>query len=299
VTEAHYLRIAGLIRDRIRAGDLRPGDRVPSTREIIREWGVAMATATKVLGTLRQEGLVEAVPGVGTVVARPAAAPQRRSAHREHLVTAAIAIADTDGLAALSMRRVAAALQLPTMTLYRHVTGKDELLLLMTDAVFGAAPLPSPAPDGWRRRLEAVARLQWSIYRRHPWAAEVMSFTRPPMAPHAMAHTEWVLAALHGTGLPLPVAMQTAMMLANHARGTAVNLEWEAGAEQDSGVTNEQWFAAQMGRFGEIVAGGDYPMFVLLAQEPDDAVDFGLDALFEFGLARLLDGLAALIPARP
>ncbi|MEV4513081.1 TetR/AcrR family transcriptional regulator C-terminal domain-containing protein [Dactylosporangium sp. NPDC049525] len=298
MTEAHYLRIAGLIRDRIHAGDLRTGDRVPSTREIIREWGVAMATATKVLGALRQEGLVEAVPGVGTVVARPPASRERRPAHREQVVAAAIAIADTDGLAALSMRRVAAALGMPTMTLYGHVAGKEELLVLMTDAAFAASPLPSPAPDGWRRRLETVARLQWSIYRRHPWAAEVMSFTRPPMAPHAMAHTEWVLAALDGTGLPLPVAMQTAMMLANHARGTAVNLEWEAGAEQDSGVTNEQWFAAQMGRFGEIVAGGDYPMFVRLAQEPPGAVDFGLDTLFEFGLARLLDGLTALIPDR-
>ncbi|MGX1606137.1 GntR family transcriptional regulator, partial [Streptomyces celluloflavus] len=64
-----YRRIVDEIRRRIDAAELAPGDRVPSTRRITQEWGVAMATATKVLTTLRQEGLVRAVPGVGTVVA--------------------------------------------------------------------------------------------------------------------------------------------------------------------------------------------------------------------------------------
>jgi AcrR family transcriptional regulator len=191
------------------------------------------------------------------------------------------------------MRRLAAALDLPTMTLYRHVMSKDELLILMTDAAFGETPLPEPRGD-WRTRLEISARVQWSTYRRHPWAAEVMSFTRPPMAPNAMAHTEWNLAALSSTGLPLPVAVQCAIMLANHARGTAVNLEWEANAQQDTGIDNEQWFAAQDARYDQIVAGGRYPMFARLAAL-GDTVDYSLDALFDFGLARLLDGLAHLV----
>lgn len=66
-----YLRIARDIRHRIDSGDLAPGDRVPSTRRITQEWGVAMATATKALAALNQEGLVRAVPGVGTVVVEP------------------------------------------------------------------------------------------------------------------------------------------------------------------------------------------------------------------------------------
>src|SRR6476661_475965 len=69
--EPPYARIVREIRRRITAGELRTGDRVPSTREITRQWGVAMATATKVLTTLQQEGLVSAVPGVGTVVRAP------------------------------------------------------------------------------------------------------------------------------------------------------------------------------------------------------------------------------------
>ncbi|MER7280743.1 TetR/AcrR family transcriptional regulator C-terminal domain-containing protein [Dactylosporangium sp. NPDC000244] len=297
-----YLRIVARIRAAIAAGDLRPGDRVPSTRELMRTYGVAMATATKALTALRQEGLVEPQPGIGTVVARrprsPAAGP---AADSDRLVSTAIRLADTDGLAALSMRRLAAALGIPTMTLYRHVTNKEELLLLMTDAAFGEAPLPDSAgrAAGWRAHLTISARLQWGVYRRHPWVAEVMSFTRPPMAMRAMAHTEWCLAALERAGLALPVAMHATMMLANHVRGTAVNLEWEANAEQDTGVDNVEWFTAQEARFAQITATGAFPAFSRLAALGPDAVDYELDALFEFGLARLLDGLSALVDALP
>src|SRR5213592_4734308 len=70
-TDPPSARIVADIRRRIAAGELRPGDRIPSARQITREWGVAIATATKVLAALRQEGLVRAVPGVGTVVAAP------------------------------------------------------------------------------------------------------------------------------------------------------------------------------------------------------------------------------------
>jgi hypothetical protein len=122
-----------------------------------------------------------------------------------------------------------------------------------------------------------------------------MSFTRPPMAERAMAHTEWNLTALERAGLTLPVAMHATMMLANHVRGTAVNLEWEANAEQDTGVDNVEWFTAQEARFAKITAGGRFPTFTRLAGLGPDAVDYELDTLFEFGLARLLDGLAALL----
>jgi DNA-binding transcriptional regulator YhcF (GntR family) len=304
-SEPPFQRIVARIRAAVAAGDLRPGDRVPSTRELMRTYGVAMATATKALTTLRQEGLVEPQPGIGTVVARrprsrAATTAPERPAPLDRVVSTAIRLADTEGLAALSMRRLAAALGMPTMTLYRHVAGKEELLILMTDAVFGESPLPETGrtdrrePD-WRAALATSARLQWGVYRRHPWTAQVMSFTRPPMAERAMAHTEWNLAALERAGLPLPVAMHATIMLANHVRGTAVNLEWEAGAEQDTGIDNVEWFTAQEARFTRITAGGRFPTMEKLARLGDDTVDYELDTIFEFGLTRLLDGLAALI----
>src|ERR1700736_3164680 len=86
-TDPPSVRIVSEIRRRIASGQLRSGDRVPSTRQITPEWGVAIATATKVLATLRQEGLVRAVPGVGTIVDTPTPipvppprAPRRREA---------------------------------------------------------------------------------------------------------------------------------------------------------------------------------------------------------------------------
>src|ERR1700750_2846792 len=120
-----YARIAAELRDQIERGELRPGQRVPSTREITGRWGVAMATATKVLAALRQDGLVHPVPGVGTVVrdpgpeagrppapGRPARPGPARPATRtpmapDRIVAAAIVVADAEGLAGLSMRRVA------------------------------------------------------------------------------------------------------------------------------------------------------------------------------------------------
>ncbi|UAB95355.1 TetR/AcrR family transcriptional regulator C-terminal domain-containing protein [Dactylosporangium vinaceum] len=299
-TEPPFQRIVARVRAAITAGDLRPGDRVPSTRELMRSYGVAMATATKALNTLRQEGLVEPQPGIGTVVARRprprAAAGAEGPEPLDRVVSTAIRLADTEGLAALSMRRLAAALGMPTMTLYRHIAGKDELLVRMTDAVFGESPLPGADTwPGWRAAVATSARLQWGVYRRHPWAAEVMSFTRPPMAERAMAHTEWNLAALERAGLSLPVAMHATIMLANHVRGTAVNLEWEATAEQDTGVDNVEWFTAQQARFTRITAGGRFPTMRRLAALGGAAVDYELDTIFEFGLTRILDGLAALI----
>src|SRR5256885_3593153 len=111
MSEPPYRQIAQEIQARINAGELRPGDRLPSARQITREWGVAIATATRVLATLRQAGLAEPRTGVGTVVAAPPARTPRRKPDleltRDRIVHTAIAVADAEGMAALSMRRVA------------------------------------------------------------------------------------------------------------------------------------------------------------------------------------------------
>src|SRR3954451_12529876 len=97
-----YRRIADEIRARIADGELRPGDLVPSARGITREWGVALATATKVLATLNTEGVTRSLPGRGTVVAGPARATRRTEGDpdltRERIVAAAIRVADAEGL---------------------------------------------------------------------------------------------------------------------------------------------------------------------------------------------------------
>ncbi len=302
--EPPSVRIAAEIRRRIAAGELRPGDRVPSARQITGEWGVAIATATKVLAGLRREGLVRAVPGVGTVVerresppARTRRAPARRTADaeltRERVVATAVAIADADGLDALSMRRVATDLGVATMTIYRHVPGKDELVLLMADAAYGERPLPEPPPPDWRTGLTLIAREQWAGYRRHEWLARITSMTRPEPLPNAMAHTDWTMRALDGLGLTAETMLLLAVTLANHVRGTAENLEAETQAEHDTGLTAEQWMEAQGAALADVFAARPLPMLSRVAQGPD--IDLDIDVLFEFGLQRLLDGFAAFI----
>ncbi len=291
--EPPYRRIAGQIAQRIADGELAPGARVPSTRQIVGTYGVAMATASKVLAELRHRGLVRAEPGVGTVVVataprtRTGPPPQPRASTRDTLVSAAIRVADAEGLAAVSMRRLAGETGVPTMSLYRHVADKEELLLLMMDRVFAGNPPPDPAPEGRRARLEALSRLQWAMYRRHPWLAQAVSFTRPLLAPHAMAHTEWAMQALDGHGMAGSEVFLTAVVLANYVRGTALNLEAEAQAEQETGLTEQEWMRNQEDRFAAVLAGGGFPMMAAYGEE----ADFGLDDLMECGLQRLLDGI--------
>jgi len=289
-----YRRIAAEIAGRIAAGELAPGDRIASTRRLTADHGIAMATATKVIATLREQGLVRAVPGVGTVVAEGAGAV-RAAPDRDRVVRAAVRIADTEGLSGLSMRRLAGELGMPTMSLYRHVTGREELLLFMMESIFAGNSPPglSPETDGWRACVEALARLQWAMYRRHPWLAQAINFTRPLLAPRAMAHTEWTMRALDGHGLAPDVLFLAAVTVANYIRGTAVNLEDEAQAQQETGLTDHEWLDGQQARLGEILDSGHYPL--LTRAVTDESLEFDVDRLMEFGLQRLLDGLAPVL----
>ncbi len=304
-----YARIAAELRRRIETGELRPGDRVPSTRAVTQRWGVAMATATKALAVLRQEGLVRAVPGVGTVVcavphpprAAPVAArrraeePSEESAARRRLVRAGVAIADAEGAAALTMRRLAAELGTSAMSLYRHVQNRDQLLALMVDAAYAEAQLPTPAPPGWRSCLELSARAQWRLYQEHPWLAATMNLARPLLAPNGMRHVEWALAALEGLGLDAGTRMHAAVSLFGFVRGCAVDLATEQEAGRASGVTGDQWMQVQEARMAALLSDGTFPAFTAARAEP--GLDLSGESLFAFGLARHLDGLAALIAA--
>ncbi|MFI6119404.1 TetR/AcrR family transcriptional regulator C-terminal domain-containing protein [Streptomyces sp. NPDC051064] len=295
-TEPPYLRIAGEIRRRIASGELGPGDPVPSTRRITQEWGVAMATATKALGALNQEGLVRAVPGIGTVVAesgRERAMPPGRQLSRERIIRTAIALVDAEGLPALSMRRLATEFGTSTMALYRHVQSKGELVQLMAEAVFDTGP-PGPRPTGWRPRLEREARWLWKQYERHPWLARAMAgLTRPMASPNAMQYTERVLTALTGTGLTPEQMLHVHLTVLGYAQGVAMAVELESQARQDSGMTADEWMAAIEPRMDAIQTASAYPVLSTLFDQ--DGFDLDLDTLFEFGLARVLDGVEGLV----
>ena len=91
--------------------------------------------------------------------------------------------------------------------------------------------------------------------------------TRPQLVPRAMAHTELAMAVLAELGLDVDERLHMAVTLANYVRGTAVNLEPEAQAQQDTGMTNDEWMETQVPLMTEIVASGEYPMFAELADD--------------------------------
>jgi len=217
----------------------------------------------------------------------------------EDVVAAAIALADAEGLAALSMRRVAAALGLSPMSLYTYVPSKAELLDLMLDRVAGEAPAPEPQRAGWRPRLEAIARQGWARAQRHPWVLHVGA-QRPPLGPHVLARVEATLHALDGLGLSATEMDQLTSLVSGYVRG-AVRAALDAReVEQQTGITDEQWWAMNTPLLEGLVDPARYPTTVRIgeayksgAMPPPDH-----ERNFEFGLQRVLDGIAVFIEAR-
>ncbi|MGW0247134.1 TetR/AcrR family transcriptional regulator C-terminal domain-containing protein [Nocardia goodfellowii] len=286
-------RIAAALRQRIRSGQLKPGDRVPSTRQLVRDWGVAMATASRALAILRDEGLVTTRTGSGTVVST-AHGSHRPPLTRSRVLAVAVRIADREGLEAVSMRQLAGVLKVSPMSLYRHVAGRDELEVMMVRAIFKSSPLPDPMPTGWRARLETVYRLQWRLYRAHPWLAELTLVTRPPLAPEAMLHTEWTLEALAELRLDLPTRVRTALALPALVHGLALAALHEIRAERQSRLRNAEWWATIEADATELLHDANFPRLTELGALPTETFGLtGLDQTFELALQHYLDGLAA------
>jgi DNA-binding transcriptional regulator YhcF (GntR family) len=297
--QAPYQRIADALQRQISSGELAPGDRLPSTRALAAQWRVAPGTAAKALAELQRLGVARAQARVGTVVVPPKTArvgqPASRKLSCEHVVQAGMAIADAEGLDGLSMRTVAARLGVATMSPYRYVSGRDELIMLMADAAYGEGRYPTRPPAGWRPRLEISARLLWRLYRRHPWLAHLGPLSRPLLLPNLLRHADWIAAALHGHGLTAERILDLHILLYNHGQGLAANLEREARAQADTGLTAETLEHAQAAELHSIVADDRYPHFAAMLAGLDGGYDFDLDALFELGLHALLDGFARLI----
>ncbi|MDA3647521.1 TetR/AcrR family transcriptional regulator [Saccharopolyspora indica] len=206
------------------------------------------------------------------------------------IVRAAVAVADAEGLAGLSMRKVAERLGFTSMSLYRHVPGRDQLVELMRDAVL--AELGSaPAEGEWRPRLEACAREGWELRKRHPWLAEA-SGSRSLPGPNAVAHYERLLGILAGTGLAPAEVIASAELVERFVNSEAVALAEAARAERSSGVTHEEWWGARGSLFERL---DRFPVITALWEA--GGYDEPLDS-FEFGLARVLDGIELLVQSR-
>lgn len=208
----------------------------------------------------------------------------------ERIVAAAVAIADADGLDALSMRRVADSLGVGTMSLYRYLPGKAELYELMLDAVMGETVPPEPDPAGWRASLAEFARRGLDGYRRHPWLMEA-SLSRGLMGPNQTAMLDALLRAIAGIGLTGGQMMAVVGVLISYVRGRARQLAETARAEQRSGVSDEQFWRELAPLLTPHLDAARFP--TLAAVWRDDNLSW--EDEFEFGLDRVLDGIEAFV----
>ena len=214
----------------------------------------------------------------------------------DELVRTAIAIADRDGLEAVTMRAVAAALGVRAMTLYTYVPDKAALLDLMLDTVYRELPQDEWPGDGWRERLAAVARDNRALFAAHPWAAAISS-SRPPLGPGLMAKYEHELNALAGAGLDDVDTDAALTFLLDFVRSSALAAEDARAAQRASGMTDEQWWEEHAPLLGRVIDPDAYPTAARVGTAAGTAQGgaYSPDHAWEFGLQRVLDGLAALI----
>jgi AcrR family transcriptional regulator len=210
-----------------------------------------------------------------------------------------MAIADGEGLAALSMRRVAEAVGVSAMSLYTYVPSKAELVDLMFDRALGEAEDPGESVAGWRAKLAFVARQRWALVERHPWFLDV-AMHRPPLGPNFLRKAEVVMKAFDGMGLDLEDMQLAAETLQNYMVGAMQAARAAREVEAQSGLTDEQWLSLIEPLLQEHFDPESYPVLARLseARRPKSRTAAQRTAAFEFGLERMLDGLDAFIRAR-
>lgn len=240
-------------------------------------------------------GLPASIEQAWGVRQRPNKGP-KRGLSLDRIVDAAVKIAGSDGLAAVSMSRVAADLGASTMSLYRYVAAKDELLALMLDAASGTPPdVPAPGED-WRAGLARWASAEWAALREHPWAVRV-PMTGPPATPNQVAWLERGLRCLRDTGLAEAEKLGVVLLLSSYVwRNAMVDIDMSA-----AGYTSPASFAAYGRALARLTDPERFPaLHALLAsgifEQPDDPD--GADTEFDFGLQRILDGIEVLVHAR-
>jgi AcrR family transcriptional regulator len=222
----------------------------------------------------------------------PRQRPAPRPLSREQIVQAAIAIADAEGLEAVSLRNVANKLRAGPMRLYTYTSTKEGLLDLMVDEVYAEIVRAGTPSGDWRRALRTFAERRRSAAQRHPWFAELLG-GRPHLGPNALAHLEAALAALSRGGRSDIDAVLTALQTVDaYVIGSLRSEAAEAKARRESGIDKRQWQLASYPYLQNMLSSGDYPMLTKVMREaahptPEKAFQRGLDAV--------LDGVAALL----
>ena len=205
----------------------------------------------------------------------------------ESIVAAAVEIADADGLEAVSMRQVAGRLGVGTMSLYRHVPGKAELLDLMLEYVSKCTDDDTLAGLGWRDYLRTCARGAYDLYLAHPWLLQVDQ-SRPLLGPNELSGLEQFLRGMNDLNLTDRERIMVLTVIDGYIRGMARSHVNSLLAPERTGQTDEEFWAAQTPVLEKAMATGNYPTMAALSE---DAFSGGWEETYELGLEALFDGL--------
>ena len=211
--------------------------------------------------------------------------PRRAPLTRERVLAAAIDLADRDGIASLSMRKLAQELGVEAMSLYHHVANKDAILDGLIDLVFGEIDLPVGEAD-WKAAMRRRAISAREVLRRHPWATGLMESRSTP-GPSTLRHHDAVLGILRNAGFPLELAAHAYSLLDSYIYGFALQ---ETSLPFNTPEETAEVAQAMMAEFPS----DTYPHLTEIAVEHVLQPGYSYASEYLFGLDLILDGLERL-----
>lgn len=223
---------------------------------------------------------------------RPRRSAPRRTFTREAVVTAALQVIDTEGVEAMSMRRVAQELGTGPASLYAHVSGREEMIALVVDRVLSGVECPAPDPQRWREQIKDVMRASRRALVAHGDLARLLPEVGVPSGESVTVISEGMLAILAAAGLPKQVCAYAVDAMSLYVTGIAAE---EAGRTHHarSGSAGPE-IATRMADFFAALPPERFPHLIGMAEELTRDVG---DERFEFGLDLMVTGLAARLPA--
>ncbi|MER7767089.1 TetR/AcrR family transcriptional regulator [Kitasatospora sp. NPDC096140] len=224
---------------------------------------------------------------------RPARGP-KPTYSRAQITEAAVRIADTEGLEAATMRRIATEIGAGAMSLYRYVPSRDDLIQLMADRLMGEIDVEGMPSGDWRADLTRYADGLRAMWLRHPWIATV-NRSLPGLGPHQLLLIERVVGVLDAH-LPIDENLGLMAVLNGYVEGAVRDEVSQAEELRRSGLSESEWAARSHPYIQQLLESGEYPIFSKIALEARQP-RLSRDDQFRYGLARVLDCVAAALPS--
>ncbi len=242
---------------------------------------------------MSSEDTIEQLPRGIALAWGVAATPQRgpkREMSVEKIVEAAIEIADQEGIQAVSMSAVAKRLGYTPMSLYRYVSAKDDLLLLMQEEATGLPPEVTGDPLDWRSRLRELYEAQTKIYSNQPWLLS-LPISGSPITPNSSAWLDSSLEALSQTPLTQDERLAVALFVTGMARWKGIVMAGYQEQARNTGLSDAELARQESRLYDAVVTVDNFPslrraidagVFTSEADPFAFGLELGLDGLFEY-----------------